>query len=131
MAYQYSDTLAERPAQPNVVSSLVSYQFFEWPSQGNSTVHQSALVSFEFEPVSLAGIRLLPAAGAPMAVVLAFDIPTEAGESYVIEFTSTLSPPAWSVLRPIAGDGHLVTFLVEIPQDAPTRFFRVRRSGGE
>lgn len=48
VSYQYVDSTAETPLQPNIVSPLVSYQFHDWPGDDNLTFKSSLNVSYFF-----------------------------------------------------------------------------------
>ncbi len=49
---------------------------------------------------------------------------TQAGVDYVVEYTTSLPAPAWTVLHAVPGNGGMVTVTDSAP--GPTRFYRVR-----
>ena len=54
-----------------------------------------------------------------------FAVQTESGITSQVEYTESLSPPRWTVLQTILGDGSVVTVSDAIT-NAPQRFYRVR-----
>jgi T5SS/PEP-CTERM-associated repeat protein len=54
-----------------------------------------------------------------------FDISTVTGSTYVVEYTDSLSPPAWHTLQTVVGDGTLHTITDAITASTQ-RFYRVR-----
>ena len=55
---------------------------------------------------------------------LAFELMTEPGQSYTVEYTDTLPSSNWQTLTTITGDGTIRT--VSDPASFPARFYRVR-----
>jgi murein DD-endopeptidase MepM/ murein hydrolase activator NlpD len=60
----------------------------------------------------------------PAAVVLAFDVPTDLGKVYLIEYKEALSEVAWKLLCRIVGDGRLNTIIEELKRDVHSKFYR-------
>jgi hypothetical protein len=56
---------------------------------------------------------------------MSFRLATTTGVTYHVESTASLSPPQWTVLRTIVGDGSTITVTNAITS-APQRFYRVR-----
>lgn len=54
-----------------------------------------------------------------------FSLATEPGVTCHVEYTESLSPPDWKVLRTIVGDGSRMT-VTDSLTNAPQRFYRVR-----
>jgi hypothetical protein len=55
---------------------------------------------------------------------LAFDLMTEAGQTYTVEYADTLPSGNWQTLTTITGDGTIMT--VSDPASLASRFYRVR-----
>ncbi len=64
-------------------------------------------------PVVLAGDRL------------SFSLPTDAGVTFYVEYTTMLTQPNWILLRTIVGDGSVVPVTDPVAKEA--RFYRVRK----
>ncbi len=98
------------------------------------TVHYRAtrLYDMDFGSLTLAAISLEGSVSPTLRILnpheasgsLAFELSTEAGRTYTVEYADTLPSSNWQTLTTITGDG--TTRTVSDPVSFPARFYRVR-----
>ena len=90
------------------------------------------LYDMDFGSLTLAAISLEGSLLPPLRILnphaasgaLVFELSTEAGQTYTVEYADTLPSSNWQTLATLTGDGTLQT--VSDPASQPSRFYRVR-----
>lgn len=109
-----------------IISPVASYQYLEWPGDSILQLQSSALVSYIFREATIINSTLKHLLTTPSSVSLAFDIPTEIGQSYVLEYKTELTAAVWTKWAVVIGDGGLKSFFKDIKL-AGSWFIRPRR----
>lgn len=132
VSYQYpNDFNSEALMKGGVISPIVSYQYFEWPGDSILQSRRSPQVSYLFQEVAFANVTLQPSPTTPSAFGLTFSVPTDLGETYVLEYKNDLSASVWDAWRVFVGDGQEKSFFEEIKREIEKLFIRIRMESGQ